>query len=804
DRDGPLEVCEILRIGMQTACGLAAAHAQGLIHRDVKPSNIMLDEGTERALLTDFGLARAEDDACLTRSGFHPGTPHYMSPEQVRGEAIDNRSDLFGLGCVLYALCAGHPPFRAATSYAVLRRITDDKARPIRELNPGIPAWLEQIVMRLLAKSKEDRFESAAVVSDLLEKCLAHAQAPTSKPLPTSTIVHGQRNDGRTSTWKWIGATFVAFSLMFTALLVVLESEKGTLRIESEADDVSVRIKRGEEVVESMTLSTSGESVRVAAGEYVIEFDRYYPNIQLDTHTVSLSRGGRATVRITRSDVLAAVEDGDSIDAGGKLFDVFEEFPGLAPDSRFTSGKPKQASQQHDPRSVNRRFRPKSREAVSSEIQRIVSAQMEIARAIVHFRLSQTDANGSETKAYRVFLEGNKRRADLQSEDADELTILTPELGIHHDKTSGVLRHQSRDSGGPVGWRFGPGNIPDVRKLGLVCWLPEVVEQYAFDDHLSLIDRRGVSVVQERKGELDVTVVKYFSSRGGSAVTTEYWLSSTHDNRPVYMKRRSAGRSSDSTLTIEQHTDWRDYDGTWFPERIEFDYKYGDTIRKHVTLQTLSAGFGNVIFPGNLFSPKTSKVRRASSIKSEASIDTTFDSPKPTDRKGEKSRLDHDTLRSESFVQRMRDGSLPFRGDENAFAAFVDQVNAESGHPESARPGLNAHRDVVLFFESKSSTLSQRFVPMVDALQDDGYPIERIDIDRNPKLAIEYGITKTPAMTVLRQGKEVAHLIGGVPDQVARRFIENEVALFDTVATDETDSDARSKQKTDFVPSGSE
>ncbi len=169
DRGGPLSVCEILRIGMQTAKGLAAAHAQGLIHRDVKPSNVMLDEGVERALLTDFGLARAEDEACVTRSGFHPGTPHYMSPEQVRGESIDSRSDQFGLGCVLYALCTGHPPFRAETSYAVLRRITDDIARPIRELNPDIPDWLEGIVMKLLSKSRDDRFDSAEQVAELLE-----------------------------------------------------------------------------------------------------------------------------------------------------------------------------------------------------------------------------------------------------------------------------------------------------------------------------------------------------------------------------------------------------------------------------------------------------------------------------------------------------------------------------------------------------------------------------------------------------------------------------------------------------------
>ncbi len=188
DRDGPLEVAEVLRIGLQTAKGLAAAHSQGLIHRDVKPSNILLDEGIERALLTDFGLARAEDDACLTRSGFHPGTPHYMSPEQVRGEAIDGRSDLFSLGCVLHALCTGHSPFRADTSYAVMRRITDEAPRSIRELNSNIPQWLEAIVMKLLSKSRDDRFDSAEQVAELLVKCLSHLTTPFTNPLPRITL----------------------------------------------------------------------------------------------------------------------------------------------------------------------------------------------------------------------------------------------------------------------------------------------------------------------------------------------------------------------------------------------------------------------------------------------------------------------------------------------------------------------------------------------------------------------------------------------------------------------------------------
>src|SRR5881397_453354 len=117
---------------MQTAAGLAAAHAQGLIHRDIKPANILLENGVERVKLTDFGLARAVDDASITQSGVIAGTPEYMSPEQAEGRPVDHRSDLFSLGSVLYALCTGHPPFRASTTMAVLRRVTDYTPRPIR------------------------------------------------------------------------------------------------------------------------------------------------------------------------------------------------------------------------------------------------------------------------------------------------------------------------------------------------------------------------------------------------------------------------------------------------------------------------------------------------------------------------------------------------------------------------------------------------------------------------------------------------------------------------------------------------
>lgn len=184
NEQGPLELREVLRIGMQAAAGLAAAHAQGLVHRDVKPANMLLAEGVERVTLVDFGLARTIDDASLTQTGFLAGTPQYMSPEQARSEPVDARSDLFSLGSVLYAACTGRAPFRSETSYGVLRLITDSEPTPIRELNPDVPKWLCRIVERLMAKQPAERFSSAAEVSQLLAGCLAHVQHPDFSPLP--------------------------------------------------------------------------------------------------------------------------------------------------------------------------------------------------------------------------------------------------------------------------------------------------------------------------------------------------------------------------------------------------------------------------------------------------------------------------------------------------------------------------------------------------------------------------------------------------------------------------------------------
>ncbi len=182
--EGALPLVEILRIGSQIAAGLAAAHEQGLVHRDIKPENILLEEGIERVTITDFGLARAVDDNTITQNGSIAGTPMYMSPEQARGEQVDQKSDLFSLGSVLYALCTGRPPYRADSSYGVMRRIIDESPTPIRELNPEIPEWLARIVELLMSKEKASRFASASEVHKLLEGCLSHVQQSEAIPLP--------------------------------------------------------------------------------------------------------------------------------------------------------------------------------------------------------------------------------------------------------------------------------------------------------------------------------------------------------------------------------------------------------------------------------------------------------------------------------------------------------------------------------------------------------------------------------------------------------------------------------------------
>jgi serine/threonine protein kinase len=224
DNHGPPDWREVTRIGAEIAAGLAAAHAEGLIHRDVKPSNILLHAeeqgmGLGSVQIADFGLARLADDARLTQSGVLTGTPMFMAPEQARGEALDHRADLFSLGSVLYTLCTGREPFPSDSPVVVLRHVCETTPPPILELNPAIPVWLAATVERLHAKDPADRFDSAAEVAELLAYNLEHPDAPRfPTPLPKK----------RRWSWSRLLVAAVAAGLLLGGAWVAVEAVRRT------------------------------------------------------------------------------------------------------------------------------------------------------------------------------------------------------------------------------------------------------------------------------------------------------------------------------------------------------------------------------------------------------------------------------------------------------------------------------------------------------------------------------------------------------------------------------------------------
>lgn len=301
---GPLPVIEAVRIASQISEGLAAAHGQGLVHRDIKPANVLLENGVERVQITDFGLARAIDDASMTRSGVIAGTPQYMSPEQAHGDSIDHRSDLFSLGSLIYFMLTGHPPFRAETTMGVLNRIGNEQPRRLRSINPDIPEWFERIVMKLLAKPREDRFQTASEVAELLQSWHAHLQQPDMVDPPQkldqkSLPVAG--NGSRGGWMKWLIATAAMGFFALAGVMIILELNKGTLTIDSEADDVPIRIIQGDEVVRELTVHRGGGKIRIAAGQYIVELDDDRGDLEIVDGRVSLSRRGKAIASIVLS-----------------------------------------------------------------------------------------------------------------------------------------------------------------------------------------------------------------------------------------------------------------------------------------------------------------------------------------------------------------------------------------------------------------------------------------------------------------------------------------------------------------------
>jgi serine/threonine-protein kinase len=178
---GPLPPLDVARIIAPIADALDYAHNQGLLHRDIKPNNILFD-ARDTPVLADFGIAKQmEGGSGLTGTAII-GTPDYMSPEQARGEQLDRRSDIYSLAVVVYHALAGRPVFTATTPMSVLFKHVTEQPRPLNEMRPGLPPMLEAVVMKSLAKNPADRHQT----TNEFAQALAHAAAAPTKPLPAS------------------------------------------------------------------------------------------------------------------------------------------------------------------------------------------------------------------------------------------------------------------------------------------------------------------------------------------------------------------------------------------------------------------------------------------------------------------------------------------------------------------------------------------------------------------------------------------------------------------------------------------
>ena len=171
DVRGKMSPKETQRVLIELCDCLAATHRAGIVHRDIKPDNVMLEGMLGSALLMDFGIAKSLEDYTATVSGMMVGTPTYMSPEQASGdELIDNRSDIYSVGVLAYHMLTGRPPFTGRTAHQVIAAHVSEKPQPIRRANPSVPKSLADAVERCLAKNPDDRFQSATELSEALQQ----------------------------------------------------------------------------------------------------------------------------------------------------------------------------------------------------------------------------------------------------------------------------------------------------------------------------------------------------------------------------------------------------------------------------------------------------------------------------------------------------------------------------------------------------------------------------------------------------------------------------------------------------------
>ncbi|MEQ1827202.1 MAG: serine/threonine-protein kinase [Pirellula sp.] len=320
-----MHVADVCEVGRQVALGLAHAHNQGMVHRDIKPSNIMLDRSGNVKLL-DFGLVLVDrwdgSSTELTTVGQFLGTLDYMAPEQAeRSASVDHRSDLYSLGATLFRMLTGQLPLAMLPNQSPiekLRVLTSHSPIRIRTLRPDLPCNLADAIDELLATQPEKRLASAAHVAQRLEPhCLGADLGRLAEvavtcesrrdPAPfTALYENGPIRKTLTSTkhrtlWPlWIAAAALPFAI-FLGVRILLESDQGNLVIESEVDDVKVRVlSASESIAREMTVERGNTWTKLRSGSYEITFETASSDIAVNPSKVVLKRGETIIARVSR------------------------------------------------------------------------------------------------------------------------------------------------------------------------------------------------------------------------------------------------------------------------------------------------------------------------------------------------------------------------------------------------------------------------------------------------------------------------------------------------------------------------
>ena len=314
-RNNPIPIHEACQYSQQVANGLQYAHGQGVVHRDIKPHNLMLSDGTVKIL--DFGLASLSEvtteeieqgeipeNSSLTAACSIMGTPDYMSPEQADGTSrVDFRSDIYSLGASLYYLLAGQPPFTAGSVAQKLERLADSEPTPIQSLRSDVPQELADVISQMMAKDPEDRFQSAHDVEIALTPFIDGNPPHTTKRNETSS---SRKNWWPFNTTKTIAGAAAALLLILSGVVFV-QTDKGTLVIKSVDDSVKVVVSQGHDdkggafIQTNVTDTITGSEVtRLPSGEYKLSLASDENKFELSKGGFTLRRGGQVVVSVSR------------------------------------------------------------------------------------------------------------------------------------------------------------------------------------------------------------------------------------------------------------------------------------------------------------------------------------------------------------------------------------------------------------------------------------------------------------------------------------------------------------------------